>query len=150
MEERWLLFTYYVMSKSLWPPMDYSVPGFPVLHYLLEFAQIHVHWANDSIYLTLGHPLLLPSVFPSIRVFSSESALHIRWPKYWSFSFSISPSNDYSGLISFGIDCFDLFLSKGFSRDFSNNTVQKHEFFGTQLSLWSNSHPYMTNLDSVL
>ena len=106
MEERWLLFTYYVMSKSLWPPMDYSVPGFPVLHYLLEFAQIHVHWANDSIYLTLGHPLLLPSVFPSIRVFSSESALCIRWPKYWSFS--ISSSNEYSGFISFSTDWFDL------------------------------------------
>ena len=79
--------------------MDYIIPGFLVLHYLLEFAQILVH--------CLLTPLLLASVFPSIRVFSSEMALHIRWPKYWSFSFSISPSSEYSGLISFRIDWFD-------------------------------------------
>ena len=77
--------------------------------------------------------LLLPSFFPIIRVFSSESVLCIRWPKYWSFSFSISPSNEYSGLISFRIDWFD--QSKGLSRVFSNTTVQKHQFFGAQLSL---------------
>ena len=82
----------------------------------------------------LSHPLLLlPSIFPSIRVF------HIRWPKYWSFSFSISPSNEYSGLISFRIDWFDLLHFKGLSRVFSNTTVQKHWFFSTQLS-----HSYMT------
>ena len=81
------------------------------------------------------HPLLLPSIFPSFRVFSNESVLRIRWPKYWSFSFSISPSNEYSGLISFRIDWFHLL-----SRVFLNTTVQKHPFFGTQLSLWSNSH----------
>ena len=86
-------------------------------------------------HLTLCHPLLLlPSIFPSIRVFSNESVLHIRWPKYWSFSFSISPSNEYSGLISFRMDWFDL-ESKGFSRVFSNTAVQKHQFFGTQLCL---------------
>ena len=86
------------------------------------------------------HPLLfLPSIFPSIRVFSNESVLHIRWPKDWMFSFSIGPSNEYSGLISFRIDCLDL-LSKGLSRVFSNTTVQKHQFFSAQLSLWSNSH----------
>ena len=89
--------------------MDYSTSGSPVLHYLLEFAQIHVHW-NDAI--QSSHPLLPPSppasVFPSIRVFFSELALHIRWPKYWSFSFSISPSNEYSGLISFRTDWLDL------------------------------------------
>ena len=71
--------------------------------------------------------LLVPSTFPSIRVFSNESALCIRWPKYWSFSFSISPSNEYSELISFRIDWFDLFVSKGLSRVFSNTTVQKHQ-----------------------
>ena len=80
-------------------PMDCSTPGFPVYHQLPEPAQTHVHWANRLI---LCRPLLLlPSIFPSIRVFSNESALPIRWPKYWSFSFSISPSNEYSGLIFF-------------------------------------------------
>ena len=78
--------------------------------------------------------LLLPSVFPSIRVFSNESVLHIRWPKYWSFSFSTSPSNEYSGLISFRTGWISL-QSKGLSRVFSNTTVQKHQFFGAQLSL---------------
>ena len=89
--------------------------------------------------LILCHPLLLlPSIFPSIRCFSNESALPIRWPKYWSFSFNISPSNEHPGLISFRMDC--LRLSRGFSRVFSNTTVQKHQFFCTQLSLQSNSH----------
>ena len=77
--------------------------------------------------------LLLLSIFPSIRVFSNESALLIRWPKYWSFSFSISPSNEYSGLISFRIDWFAIAV-KGLSRVFSNTTVQKHQFFGAQRS----------------
>ena len=84
--------------------------------------------------------LLLPSVFPSIRVFSSDSALHITWSKYWSFSFSISPSNEYSGLISFRIDWFELLKSKGLSRVFSSTTVWNHQFFIAQPSLWSNSH----------
>ena len=79
--------------------------------------------------------LLLPSIFPSIRVFSSESVLRIRWPKYWSFSFSISHFNEYSGLISFRIDWCDLLQFKGLSRVFSNIIVQKHQFFGPQLSL---------------
>ena len=93
--------------------MDCSTPGFPVLHCLPEFAQIHVHWVQMlSNHLNLCHPLLLlPSIFSSIRVFSSESALRIRWPKYWSFS--ISPSNEHSGLISFRIDWFDLLAVRG-------------------------------------
>ena len=87
-----------------------------------------------SSHLILCRPLLLPpSIFPSIRVISNESVLRIRWPKFWSFSLSISPSNDYSGLISFRMDWMDQF--KGLSRVFSNTTVQKHQFFGTQLSL---------------
>ena len=91
--------------------------------------------------LILCHPLLLlPSIFPSIRVFSKESVLRIRWPKYWSFSFSISPSNEYSGLISFRIDSFDPLEVQETLRVFFNTTVQKHQFFGTQFSLWSNSH----------
>ena len=87
-----------------------------------------------SNHITLSHPLsLLPSIFPSIRVFSKESVLRIRWLKYWSFSFSISPSNGYSGLISFKIE--SPWESKGLSRIFSNTTLQKHQFFSAQLSL---------------
>ena len=79
--------------------------------------------------------LLLPSVFPSIRGFSNESALHIRWPKYWSFSFIINLSSEYSGLVSFKMDWSISLQSKGLSRVFSNNTVQKHQFFSAQLPL---------------
>ena len=90
-------------------PMVCSIPGLPVHHQLLEFTQTHVK-VGDAI--QPSHPLwsllLQPSIFPSIRVFSNESVLHIRWPKYWSFSFSISPSNEYSGLISFKMDWLDL------------------------------------------
>ena len=95
----------------------------------------------SSNYLIFCCPLLLlPSIFPSMRVFSNESALCIRWLKFWSFSFSISPSNEYSGLISFRIDWFDLLAIQGLSRVFSNTTVQKHQFFSAPLSLWFNSH----------
>ena len=94
-----------------------------------------------SNHLILCRSLLLPpSIFSSIRVFSNESVLSNSLPNFWSFSFSISPSNEYSGLTSFRIDWFDLLTVKGLSRVFSNTTVQKHQFFGTQLSLWSNSH----------
>ena len=89
-----------------------------------------------SNHLILFCPLLLlPLIFPSIRVFSNESVLHIRWPKYWSFSFNISPSNEYSGLISLGWTGLTSLQSKGLSRVFSNTTVQKHQFFGAQLYL---------------
>ena len=89
-----------------------------------------------SNHLILCRPLLLlPSIFPSIRVFSSESVLHTRWPKDWSFSFSFSPSNEYSGLSSFRMDWLDLLASKGLSRVFSNTTVQRHQFFSAQFSL---------------
>ena len=98
-----------------------------------------------SNHLILCHPLLLlPSIFLSIRVFSNESALRIRWPKHWSFSFRISPSNEYSGLISFRLAGQISLQSKGLSRVFSNTTVQKHQFFSVQLSLQSNLHPYVT------
>ena len=94
-----------------------------------------------SNHLILSCPLLLlPSVFPSIRVFSNESVLCIRWLKYWSFSFSISPSNEYSGLISFRIDWLDLLAVQWTLKSLLNTTVQKHQLFSTQLSLWSNSH----------
>ena len=85
---------------TLWDPMDCSTPGLSVLHRLPVLDQTHVSWLGDAIQTC--HPLLLPpSIFPSIRAFSNESVLWIRWPKYWSFNFSISPSNEYSGLISF-------------------------------------------------
>ena len=91
---------------TLCDPMDCSTPGFPEHHRLPELTQTHVHRVGDAIqHLILCRPLLLlPAVFPSIRVFSSEKVLCIRWPKYWSFSFSISLSNEYSGLISFRME----------------------------------------------
>ena len=93
-----------------------------------------------SNYLILCHPLLpLPSIFPCIRVFSNESIPHIRWPKYWTFSFSISPSNEYSGLISLRMDWFNL-LAVQDSQEFLQHYNSKHQFFSTQLSLWSSSH----------
>ena len=88
-----------------------------------------------SSHLIFCCPFLLPLIPPSIRVFSNESALRMRWPKYWSFSFSIIPSKEIPGLISFRMDWLDLLQSKELSRVFSNTTVQKHQFFGTQLSL---------------
>ena len=94
-----------------------------------------------SNHLILCRPLfLLPSVFPTIKVFSSELVLQIRWPEYWSFSFSISHSSEYSGLISFRIDWLDLLAVQGTLKSLSSTTVQKYQFFGAQLSLWSNSH----------
>ena len=123
--------------------MDCSTPGFPDHHQLPELAQTQVHWVGDAI--QPSHPLssllVLPSIFPSIRIFSNESVLPIRWPNYWSFCFSISPFNEYSGLISFRIDWFDLLAAQGtLSRVFSNTRVQKHQFFCAQLTLWSSSN----------
>ena len=122
--------------------MNCSTPGLPVHHQLLELTQTHVHQSvMPSSHLILCHPLLLlPPIPPSIRVFLNESVLHIRWPKYWRFSFSIRPSNEHPGLISFRMDWLYLLESKGLSRVFFNTTVQKHQFFGAQLSSQSNSH----------
>ena len=96
-------------------PMDYRMPGFPVHHQLLKPAQIHVHRVGDATQPShpVICPLLLPSVFPSIKVFSNESVLCNRWPKYWSFSFSISPSNEYSEPIPFRMDWLDLLAVQG-------------------------------------
>ena len=126
-----------LINYSVQFSMDCSMPGFPVHHQLLEITQTHVHRVGDlSNHLNLCHPLLLlPSIVPRIRVFSNESVICIRWPKYWSFSFSISPSNEYSGLISFRWTGWISLQSKGLSRVFSNTTVQKHQFFHAQLSL---------------
>ena len=127
--------------------MDCSTPGFPVHHHLLEFTQAHVHWSvMPNNHLSLCRPLLLlPSIFSSITVFSNESALLIRWPKYWSFSFSISPSNEYPGLISFRIDWFNFLAIQGTLKSLlqhqsSKALILRHSaFFMVQLS-----HPYMT------
>ena len=101
-------------SPALCDPMDCGMPGLPVLHHLPELAQTHVHCVSDATQPSRPlSSLLLPSMFSSIRVFSSELALCISWPKYWSFSFSISPSNESSGLISFRIDWFDLAAVQG-------------------------------------
>ena len=125
-------------------PMDCSTPSFPVLHHLPVLKLISIELVMPSKHLTLCCPLLLlPSIFPSIRFFSNESTLRIRWPKYWRFNFSISPSNNYSGLISFRMDWLDLLAVQGLSTVFSNTTIQKYQFFNAHLSLWSNSHIHM-------
>ena len=105
---------------------------------LLKFMTIELVILSN--HLILCHPLLLPSIFPSIRVFSNELALPITWPKYWSVHFNISSSNECTGLISFRMPGLSSLKSMGLSRVFSNTTVLKHQFFGTQLSLQSNSH----------
>ena len=119
-------------------------------HSLLKLMSIES--VIPSNHLILCRPLLLPpSVFPSIRVFSNESVLRIRWPKYWSFSFSISPSDEYSGLISFRMDCFDLLVFQGLSGVFSSTTVQKHQWKLMALKLiflqhWPSSEPKLCPL----
>ena len=127
---------------TLCDPMNPSTPGLPVHHQLPEFMQTHAHRVTDVIGPShpLLSPLLLPPIPPSIRVFSNESTLRIRWPKYWSSaSASVLPMNtqDWSPLGWTG--CIS-FQSMGLSRVFSNTTVQKHQFFGAQLSSQSNSH----------
>ena len=123
---------------ALCDPMDCSTPGFPVYYQLAGLAQIHVRQVFDAIQTSHPplSPYLLPLIFPSIRVFSKESVLRIRWPKYWSFSLSISPSNDYSGMISFRIDLFDLLAVQGTLKSLlqhhsSKASILKHSAFFT-------------------
>ena len=126
-----------VVSNSVtpWTATHQASLSFTISWSLLKLMSIESVMPFN--HLILCRPfLLLSSLFPSIRVFSNESVLHIRWPKYWSFSFGISPSNEYSELIFCRIDWFDLLQSKGLSRVFSNTTVQKQHFFSTQSSLW--------------
>ena len=125
--------------------MNCSMPGFSVFYYLPEFAQTHVHWVSDAIQPSCPlSPLLLPSVFPSIRIFSNQSSC-ITWPKYWSINFSISPFKEYLGLISFRIDWFDLLAVQGTIKSYLQHYSLKESilwcsaFFMVQLS-----HPNMT------
>ena len=134
---------------TLCDPTDCSTPGFLVLHHLPSLSLLKltsIELVMPSNHLVLCHPLLLlPSIFPSIRVFSNESVLHIRWPKYWSFNFSISPSNEYSGQISFRIDLFDLLAVQGTLKSLLQHHSSKASI------LWRSAffvikflHPYMT------
>ena len=138
---------------TLWHPMDCYTPGLPVSHQFPELTQTLMSFESvmPSKHLIFCRPLLLlPSIFPSIRVFSSESALHIRWPKYWSFSFNISPSNEYSGLISFRIGWLDVLAVQGTLKSLLQHHSSKPSillrsaFFIVQLS-----HPYMTSGKTV-
>ena len=138
------LFIYLVMSDSLetpWTAAHQASLSVTNSQNLLKLMSIEL--VMPSNHLILCRPLLfLPLIFPRIRVFSNESALRIRWPKYWSFSFSISPSNEYSGFISLGLTGLISLQSKRLSGVFSSTTVQKHQFFGAQPSLWSNAHKH--------
>ena len=121
-----------------WTEANQPSLSFTISLNLFKFMSIELVVLSNHLILCC-HLLLLPLIFPSIWVFSNESALLIRWPKYWSCSFNISPSNVYSGLISFRIPGLVSLLPKGLSRVFSRTTIQKHQFFGTQPFLWSNS-----------
>ena len=123
------------------------MPNLYDLHYLPEFAQTHVHWIDDAIcHLILGFSLLLlSSVFPRIRVFSNESALHITWPKYWSFSFSNSPSNEHPGLISFRMDRLDLLAVQGTLKSLLQHHSSKASIlWRSAFSMVQLSHPSLT------
>ena len=116
--------------------LQHARPPCPITNTQSLLKLMSIESVMPSNHLIFCRPLLLlPSVFPRFRVFSHESVLRIRWPKYWSFSFNISPSNEYSGLISFRMDWLDLLAVQRLSRVFSNTTVQKHQFFGAELSL---------------
>ena len=147
----YLLSSVQSLSSTFCNPVDCSTPGFPVLPNSWSLLKLmSIESVMPSNYLILCRPLLLPSVFPSIRVFSNESVLCIRWPKYRSFSFSISPSNEYSGLISFRIDWFDLLVVqetlKSLLQHHSSKTLilQHSAFFIVQ-----HSHPYMTTRKTI-
>ena len=135
---RGLLFNRSVVADSAtpWPAACQASLSFTISWSL--FILISIELMMPSNHLILCHHLLLPSIFPSISIFSNELSLHIRWPKYWSFS--ISPSSEYSELISLGLTGLISLQPKGLSRVFSNTAVWKHQFFFTKPSLWSNSY----------
>ena len=132
--------------------MSCSTPGLPVHHQLLEFTQTHVHRASNAIQTSHppSSPFLLPPIPPSIKVFSNESTLHLRWPKYWSFSFSIIPFKEHPGLISFRMDWLDLLAVQGTLKSLLQHHSSKASilwssaFFTVQLS-----HPYMTTGETI-
>ena len=134
------------LCPTLCNSMDCNIPGFSVHHKLLGFAQTHVHWVSDAI--QPSHPLSSPSAPAfnlSIRVFSSESALPIRWPKYWSFSFSISPSNVHPGLISFSMDWLDLLEVQGTLKSLLQHHSSKASvLYRSAFCIVQLSHPYLT------
>ena len=133
--------------------MDCSTPGFPIHHQLPELALTHVYQVSDAIQPSiLCRPvLLLPSIFPSIRVFPNESVLRIRWPKYWSFSFSMSPSNEYSELIFFRIDWFDLLAVQGTLKSLLQNHSLKASILRCSAYVMVQlSHPYMTTGKTIV
>ena len=133
--------------------MDCCTPGLPVHHHLPELLKLmSIEFVMPSNYLIHCHPLLLPpSIFPSIRVFCNESVLHIRWPEYWSFSFNISPFDEYSGLVSFRIDWVDLLTVQGMLKSLLQHHSSKASillcsaFFVVQLS-----HPYITTGKTIV
>ena len=132
---------------TLCDPRNCSMPGLIVHHQLPEFAQTQVHWVSDGInHLILCCPLLLrPSIFPNIRVFTNESILRIRWPKYWSFSFNISPSNEHPGLISFRMDWLDLLAVQGTLKSLLQHHSSKASILQhSVLFIVQFSHPYLT------
>ena len=144
-------FSHSVVSLSLRPhELQHARP--PVHHQLLEFTQTHIHRVSDAIQPShpLSSPSPLPPIPPSIRVFSNELTLCMRWPKYWSFSFNISPSSEHPGLISFRMDCLDLLAVQGTLKSLLQHhsskvsILQRSDFFTVQLS-----HPYMTTGNTI-
>ena len=145
-------FSHSVVSDSVTPWTTAHQASLSITNSWRTTKSMSIESVMPSNHLILCHPLLLlPTIFPSINVFSNESALHIRWPKCWHFSFNISPSDEHPGLISFRMDWLDLLAVQGIlSRVFSKTTVQKHQFFGAQLSSQSNSHIHTWPLELVL
>ena len=163
--ERFSFFNYKYRLKSIedissvtqscpthWDPMDCSTPGLPVHHQLLEFTQTHVHWIGDAI--QPPHPVLSPSP-PAFNLsqhqgLSNESLLCIRWPKYWSFSFNISPSNEYSGLISFRMDWLNLLEVQRTLKSFRQHHSSKASILGcSAFFIVQLSHPYITTRETI-
>ena len=134
------------MSNTFWP-QSLQIPEFPVFHYVLEFTQTHVHWVSDATKLSqsLSPPCLPTLNFSQIRVFSSESAPHIRWPKYQSFRFRATPSNEHSGLISFGTDLLDLLAVQGNLKSLLHHHNSKRSILlNSTFFIIQFSHPYRT------
>ena len=138
------------VSRSVGPtlrdPMDHSTLGLPIHHQLPKSAQTHLHWlVMKSDHFTLCHPiLLLPSIFPTIRIFSNESPLGIRWPKYWNFSFNVSPSDEHPGLISFRMDWLELLTVQGTLKSLLlHHSLKASILWDSSFFILQLSHSYM-------